>query len=82
MRDRKHNFHEGAGNPILGYGLDDGTVCRDCAKDDPELATVNPKDVEPITLRDVGEGTGAYPDGFTCAGCGDTIGSWDYNGDR
>lgn len=94
-KDRKHHFHEGAGNPILGYSTDDGTVCRDCGSNNPELADIDPRDVTPIHLDDLGSNSrtvkigphvahmeNAYPDGFTCVGCGDVVGDWDYKGDR
>lgn len=74
---RKEHFHEGAGNPIVGYNTDEEAICRNCGKNDPEYALVNPKDVVPIHFSDIGEGSGAYPNGFTCAGCGESIGSWD-----
>lgn len=79
-KDRKHHFHEGAGNPIVGYSHDEtGAICRDCGKNEPEFASINPRTVTPIHFDDVGEGSG-NPDGFTCASCGDVIGAWDYKG--
>lgn len=95
-KDRKHHFHEGAGNPIMGYNLDDGVICRDCGSNNPEMATYDPKEINPIYLDDLGSNPrtvhispnivahmeNAYPDGFTCDGCGDVIGAWDYKGDR
>ena len=80
-KDRKHHFHEGAGNPILGYSTEDGTVCRDCGSNNVEYVQLNPRDVHPIHFDDVGD-NGSEPDGFTCVGCGDVIGAWDYKGDR
>lgn len=80
---RSEHFHESAGNPIVGYNTGEEAVCRNCAKNDPELALVDPKVVSPIKLSHIGEGPHAsYPDGFTCSGCGETIGAWDYKGDR
>lgn len=75
---RRDHFHESAGNPILGYSTDDGTVCRDCAKNDVELADIDPRTVDPIKFSHLGEGSDSYPDGFTCTSCGSTIGDWDY----
>lgn len=79
VKDRKHHFYEGAGNPIVGYSTDEGTICRSCGSDNPEMATFDPKDVNPIHLDNVGEGSD-NPDGFTCVGCGEVVGSWDYKG--
>jgi hypothetical protein len=95
MKDRKHHFYEGAGNPILGYNTNEGVVCRDCAKDNPELASIDPRTVNPIHLDNLGDEyrdgvnfyghdvriANPYPDGFTCTGCGDVLGAWDYKGE-
>lgn len=62
----------------MGWNTGEETVCRDCGKTDPELAMVDPKMVLPIKFSDLGETAPSYPDGFTCASCGDTIGDWDY----
>lgn len=79
-RDRNFHFYEGAGNPIVGYSTDEtGTVCRDCAKNDPELAGIDPRTVNPIHFDDLGNPT-AEPDGFTCNSCGEVIGAWDFDG--
>lgn len=78
----RQQFHESDGDPILGYTTREGVVCRDCAQNNAEFADINPKMTYPIHLRDVGEGSGAYPDGFTCTGCSETVGDWDYRGDR
>ena len=81
MKDRNDHFYIGSGNPILGYSTDEaGVVCRNCAKDNPELVDIDPRTVSRVRLSDVGEGAASYPDGFTCAGCGDVIGAWDYKG--
>ena len=80
MSKRKHHFHEGAGNPIIGYVTpEDGVICRDCGQNEPDFAIVDPREVEPIYFDEVGIGRmSAYPDGFTCASCGTNVGSWDY----
>lgn len=84
-RDRNYHFSEGAGNPIVGYSTDEaGTVCRDCAKNDPELADIDPRTVYPIHFDDLGRSSyhslHAEPDGFTCTSCGEVIGAWDFDG--
>lgn len=81
MSNRKSHFHEGAGNPIVGYITpEDGAICRGCGQNEPDFADVDPKEVEPIYFDEVGGGGrwDAYPDGFTCAYCGTNVGSWDY----
>lgn len=79
---RREHFQESAGDPILGYDTGEEVVCRNCGKDDPEYALVDPKKVNAIKFSDLGAGYGAYSDGFTCAGCGETLGDWDYKGRR
>ena len=68
----------GYGDPIMGYSTDSGTICRDCANDNPELADLDPREVELIMLSDIDGESTAYPVGFTCTGCGETIGDWGY----
>lgn len=67
---RREHFHSGAGNHIVGYVTEGAAICRDCAKNDPEWADVNPKKVNPIRFQDLGD---MYPKGYTCAGCGDNV---------
>lgn len=79
-RDRNFHFYEGAGNPIVGYSTDEfGTVCRECAQEDPELSHIDPKTVIPIHFDNIGD-PGADPDGFTCTNCGYVVGGWDFDG--
>lgn len=79
---RNSHFEEGHGDITVGYNTGEGAVCKNCASTNPEYADVNPRSATKIRLSHVGEGSDAYPDGFTCDGCGETVGAWDYKGDR
>lgn len=78
---RRSHFDDGRGDPIIGWNTDDGSVCRNCAQNNVEYADVNINKSEPIRLSDVGENANMFPDGFTCNGCGDTLGAWDHKSD-
>lgn len=67
---RRENFHESAGNHIVGYSTPHAAICRDCAKNDPEWADLDPRDASPIRFKDLKY---SYPDGYTCAACGDNV---------
>lgn len=76
---RNDHFEEGHGDITVGYSLDDGAICKGCAMDNPDYATVDPRRASKIRLSHVGEGSDAYPSGFTCSACGEVVGAWDHN---
>lgn len=73
---RNDHFEDGHGDITVGYDIEDGAICKGCASDDPEYATVDPRSTVKIKLSDIGDPSSAYPSGFTCAGCGNTVGAW------
>lgn len=75
---RLSHFEEGHGDRTVGFALEDSVICHDCANNNPEYATVDPRTAFKLRISHL---ENDYPDGFTCDGCGIVVAlpRWDVN---